>query len=158
VFGQGVVFGQANATTGEVFQADMNFLDTINNFSVGMDFTGSRGAQARFDNFKISNRIKDPIVIGDQPRDVYYNTNSDVLYPAIEDAFTTFLMDFDQLVEKTEDFAILRDPAFGIFNFTLNIIDSFDIVVDDERVRTILEAMINALKPANSKVEINYIT
>jgi hypothetical protein len=66
-------------------------------------------------------------------------------------------MDFDQMVVKTTDSTVLRDPSTGLFNFTLNIIDSFGIVLGDDKVQKILEAMIATLKPATSKVEINYI-
>ena len=83
--------------------------------------------------------------------------NPDFIYPAIEDAFTTFLFDFDQFVEKTEDFAVIRDPEYGVFNFDIDIIDSFDIITGDSRVQTVLEALIDALKPAVSKVGINYV-
>jgi hypothetical protein len=158
LFGEGTSFGQNyTGVTNQKLVADINFLDTINQFSIGQDFTGNYGAQARFDNIKISNRSIDPLLVGNQPKDVYFNTNSDFIYPSISDAFTTFLMDFDQLVQKNTDFAMVIDPVSGIFNFTLNIIDSFDIVIDNSKVQNILEAMIKVLKPAVSKVQINYI-
>jgi hypothetical protein len=78
------------------------------------------------------------------------------IYPSVEDSFTTFLFDFDQLVQITDDFAILRDPIFGLFNFDIDVIDSFGIVTEDDKVKKILVAMINALKPATSKVNIKY--
>jgi hypothetical protein len=159
LFGQGLIWGQAalGGVGGQVYRADMNFTDTVQQFSIGQDFAGNFGAQARFDNLKISNRSIDPIIIAGQPRDVYFNTNIDFIYPSIEDAFTTFLFDFDKTVEKTDDFAVIHDPTFGLFNFSINIIDSFNIVTGDIRVQTVLEALINALKPAISKVGINYI-
>ena len=67
------------------------------------------------------------------------------------------LLNFDEEISKIEDFALLRDEIFGIFNFTLNIIDSFDIVLDNTKVQQILEALIAALKPAHAKSTINYI-
>jgi hypothetical protein len=159
LFGQGVIWGQAalGGVSGQIFQSDINFTDTVQQFSLGQDFAGHFGAQARFDNLKISNRSIDPIVIAGQPRDVYFNTNIDFVYPSIADAFTTFLFDFDQHVEKTEDFAVIHDPAFGLFNFGINIIDSFSIVTGDYRVQTVLEALIRTLKPAISKVWIKYV-
>jgi len=159
LFGQGLIYGQSavGGIGNQAYRADINFLDTVQQFSLGQDFAGNFGAQARFDNLKISNRAIDPLIIAGQPLDVYYNTNINFIYPSIEDAFTTFLFDFDQFVEKTEDFAVIRDPAFGVFNFDIDIIDSFDIVTGDERVRTVLEALIDALKPAVSKVGIHYV-
>jgi hypothetical protein len=159
LFGQGFIWGQAAAggVGNQIYRADINFMDTVQEFSIGQDFSGNFGAQARIDNFKISNKSIDPIIIASQPKDIYFNTNSDFIYPSIEDAFTTFLLDFDQSVEKTDDFAVIHDPSYGIFNFDINIIDSFSIVTGDQRVQTVLEALINALKPAPSRVSIKYV-
>jgi hypothetical protein len=157
VFGPESIFGQAPVGAGSSLIDDINFTDTVTQFSLGQDFTGAYGAQARFDNLKISNKSINPLVVGGQSKDVYYNINKDFIYPSIEDAFTTFLFDFDQLVEKVTDFAILRDPTVGIFNFDLNIIDSFGIVLGDAKVKKVLEAMIAALKPAVSKANITYV-
>jgi hypothetical protein len=60
------------------------------------------------------------------------------------------------LVYKNEDFAILRNEKFGIFNFTINIFDSFEIVSSNAKIKQILETLILTLKPAQSKVKINY--
>lgn len=159
VFGMGLIWGQAavGGVSAQIYTSDINFTDTVQQFSLGQDFAGNLGAQARFDNFKISNRAYDPITVSGQPKDVYFNTNVDFIFPSVEDAFTTFLFDFDQFVEKTDDFAIIHDPSFGIFNFDIDILDSFGIVTGDVRVRTVLEALINALKPAVSKVGIHYL-
>lgn len=158
LFGSGAIFGQSvSGVTNQILRANMDFTDTIPEIHFGYDYTGSYGAQARLDNIKLSDTAMTPLTIGNQPFDFNFNTNSDYAFPAIEDAFTTMLLDFDSIASKNEDFAILRDPAFGIFNFALTIIDSFDIVMDDPRLRSILEAMIRALKPANAKVEIDYI-
>lgn len=160
LFGQGLIWGQAaiGGVTNKVYIADINFTDTIIQFSLGQDYAGNFGAEARFDNFKISNRATSPLVVSGQPVDIDYNTNIDFVYPAVTDAFTTFLYDFDSAVEKTEDFAVVQDPIYGLFKFDIDIIDSFNIVTGDERVRTVLEALIYALKPAVSKVGIHYIT
>lgn len=159
LFGTGLIWGQAalGGAMSQSYIADINFRDTIQQFSLGQDYAGNFGAEARFDNLKLSNKAYDPLMVAGQPVDVYWSTNRDYLYPSIEDAYTTLLWDFDQNIGKTEDFAVIRDPAYGIFNFDIDIIDSFDIVTGDERVRTVLEALINALKPATSKVGIYYV-
>jgi hypothetical protein len=159
LFGEGLIWGQAavGGVGNQVFRSDINFKDRVQFFSLGQDFAGNFGAEARFDNLKISNKAIDPFVISGQPKDVYFDSNVNFMYPSITDAFTTFLFDFDQTIEKTEDFAIIRDAIFGIFNFDIDIIDSFDIVTGDIRVKTVVEALINTLKPAVSKVGIRYI-
>lgn len=159
LFGQGAVFGQSaiGGVNNKIYIADMNFTDTIIKFSLGQDYAGNFGAEARFDNLKISNKAITPLVIAGQPFDVYFNTNVDYIYPSVEDAFTTFLFDFNKVIQKNEDFAVIKDPVYGIFKFDIDIIDSFDIVTGDDRVKTVLEALIRALKPAISTVGIKYI-
>lgn len=158
LFGSGVVFGQTKAgVTDQVLITDINFTDTLNQFFIGMDFMGANGAQARIDNLKISNKSLEPITVSGQPLDTNYSSNLDVVFPVIEDAFTTFLLDFDRLKEKITDFATLRDAQFGIFNFKMNIIDSFGILTGQERLQNTVNSVINTLKPANAKAEINII-
>lgn len=159
LFGMGLIWGQSalGGAMNQSYIADINFNDTIQQFSLGQDYAGNFGAEARFDNLKLSNKAYDPLIVAGQPVDVYWSTNTDYLYPSTEDAYTTLLWNFDQTIGKTEDFAVIRDPAYGIFNFDIDIIDSFGIVTGDERVRTVLEALINALKPATSKVGIYYV-
>lgn len=158
LFGSGTIFGQTKVgVTDQILIADINFTDTINQFFVGMNYLRSDGAQARLDNLKISNKSLEPILVSGQPLDTNYNSNLDMVFPAIEDAFTTFLLDFEKLQEKITDFAILRDAQFGIFNFKVNIIDSFGILTGQERLQKTINSMINTLKPANAKAEIKII-
>lgn len=158
VFGTDTVFGQglAGLDTTRLID-DINFNDPINQLFIGSDYAGVHSAQARIDNFKISNIIQTPITVAGQAKDINYSSNFDVVYPVISDSYTTYLLNFDKLIKKAEDFAILRNEEFGIFNFTLNILDSFDIVIDNPKLKQILESLILALKPAQSKVTINYL-
>lgn len=158
LFGDGTVFGQTTVgVTNQILITDINFVDPISQYFIGSDFHRANTAQARIDNLRLSNASRDAVVVVGQPKDVNFSSNLDVVFPVIEDAFTTFLLDFDKISQKTDDFAILRDEQFGIFNFTLNILDSFGIVTGNARVNQILTDMILALKPANSKVDINII-
>lgn len=158
LFGDGTIFGQTTVgVTSQILITDINFVDPVTQFFVGMDFMRAQGAYARIDNLRLSNVSREPITVSGQPLDVTFSSNLDVVFPVIEDAFTTFLLDFERVIEKTTDFAILRDSEFGIFNFTINIIDSFGIVSESARIRDTLEAMILALKPGTSKVDINII-
>lgn len=158
IFGTETVFGQGLAgLTNTRLITDINFTDPINQIYIGSDFTSNNGAQARIDNFKISDIRQPSIIIAGQAKDPNYSSNNSILFPVIPDAFTTFLMDFDQLIQETTDFAVLRDELFGIFNFTLKIIDSFGIVIDNAKLKQVLESLIFALKPAQSKATLEYI-
>jgi hypothetical protein len=158
LFGQGIVFGQGFAgEDNSVLTSDINFSDPINQLFIGSDFEGANFAQARFDNIRLSNLARSPLVVGGQARDINYSSNISAVLPVVEDLFTTKLLDFNKLVFKTEDMAILRDEAFGLFNFDITVIDSFDIVLSSAKIQQVLESLIYALKPATSKVNLEYV-
>lgn len=156
IFGTGVLFGQGIAGSNKVV-SDINFTDPINQFQIGADFQGANIAQARFDNLRLSNISRNPLVVAGQPKDINFSTNREIVLPVVEDAFTTYLLDFNTLVYKTDDLALLRNEEFGIHNFDLNVIDSFDIVLSQAKIQQILETLVYALKPAQSKVNISYV-
>ena len=155
LFGQGIIFGQG--AVGDRIITDINFTDPINHFHIGGDFRGVYISQARFDNLRLSNISRSPFMVAGQPKDINFSTNREISLPVVEDTFTTFLLDFNTLIYKTDDLALLRDEIFGIHNFDLNVIDSFDIVLSDAKIQQILEALISALKPAQSRININYV-
>lgn len=158
VFGDGFTFGATTSgVVSQILTDNMDLQDEITRFYIGQDYQGAYPAKARMDNFRLSNKALNGVIIAGQPVDVNYSTNPDCVYPVIENAYTTMLLDFNQVIEKVEDFALLRDATFGIFNFTINVIDSFRIVEQSARVQAMLEAMIYTLKPATSKVHINYV-
>jgi hypothetical protein len=158
LFGQGLVFGQGrhNGNASRLV-ANIDFADIINEFYIGSTFQGLNIAAARFDNLKISNIARPPLTCAGIPIDENYQANLLNSLPVISDLYTLYLMNFDQVVFKNEEYAILRDEAYGIFNFIINVIDSFRIVENDEKIDQVLRELIYALKPANSKVEINVI-
>lgn len=158
LFGQGFIFGQqSSGVTDNILVADINFTDILNQLFIGSDFLGANSAQARIDNLRLSNVSRNPTTIGGQPKDINFSTNLDVVFPVVPDAFSTFLLDFDRIVTKNTDFALLKDPNFGVHDFTLNIIDSFGIVTGNGKVDQLVRTLINTLKPAQSRVLINLV-
>jgi hypothetical protein len=158
LFGTGAVYGQGFAgVDNSTLTADINFLDVISKFYIGSDINSVNLAKARIDNFKISNIVQPFYMIAGQSKDVNYNSNIDTVFPVVEDAYTTFLLNFNALFSINTEWATLRDKYFGIYNFTIKIIDSFDIVSESEKVKQILETLINILKPAQSKVTLEYL-
>jgi hypothetical protein len=67
-------------------------------------------------------------------------------------------MNFDTLVHKNTMFATLKNKYTGQFDFTVDIFDSFGIVASNIMIKTILETLIDTLKPANSQAVISYLT
>ena len=158
LFNQGISFGQGfTAASPTNLIADINFNDPINQFTIGGDYLGANSAYARIDNLRLSNIARQPTVIAGQPIDINYSSNTSTVLPVISDAFTTYLLDFDNLIFKNTNFAILRNETFGIFNFTINIIDSFGIVIGNPHLTQVLQDLINSLKPAQSKATLNYL-
>lgn len=155
LFGSGFIFGQGSSGA-NTFIADLNFNDPINQLQVGSDYLGSHLAQARFDNLRISNIARLPSIIGGQSKDITFTPNLEQAFPVIEDAFTTFLLDFSTIEKKIDDFAIVRNGSFGLFDFVIKIFDSFGIIGEQVRVKETLETLINLLKPANSRATIQY--
>lgn len=158
LFGQDYVFGQGFSSVDDArMSANIDFTDSINNFYIGSDYMKTHTAYARIDNLRLSNEARRPLTVAGQPKDVNYSDNLDTVYPVVSDGPTTYLFNFDATLEKAKDFTLLKDERFGIFDFTLNIIDSFGIVSGNAKIKQVLEILIRALKPAQSRVQINYI-
>lgn len=159
ILGTGIVFGQQYVGSDEGgLIVNMDFRDTLNNFYIGSSFRETNIAAARFDNFKISNIARNPLVCSGISVDANFQTNVDIVKPVVSDLYTSYLMDFNRLIEKNEDFTTLRDEQFGMFNFIINVIDSFRIVSDSAKMDQILRELIAALKPGHSKATINVIS
>lgn len=155
LFGQGIVFGQGSSGDVARLIANIDFNDNINQFYIGSTFEKGYLANARFDNLKISSIAKRVITCAGMAVDENWQASLDNVYPVIEDLYTTYLLNFDNLSYKKTDFAKLRNNQYGVFNFAIDIFDSFDIISDNSKVKQIINELILAIKPAQSKVEIN---
>ena len=158
VFGDPLVFGSTFSGAGNGFPLTINFKDFLGELYIGSDYAREHGAFSLIDNFRISNLARPVFAPYGESVDVNWNSNISMAFPVTPDLYTTFLMDFDTLVTKNTDFITLIDKNSGIFDFTINIFDSFGIVKSSAKVQQILETLINVLKPANSRVYLKYIT
>lgn len=159
LFNENIIFGQGFVgVDNSVLIDDINFKDSINQFYIGSDYTQGSKSYCRIDNFKLSNKAKNGFLIAGQYKDVNYSSNLDIIYPTIEDLYTTYLLDFNKIFEKNTDFTLLHDTYYGIFNFKINILDSFKIVASDIVAKNMLEAALRAFKPSKSKMTLNYLT
>ncbi len=155
-FGSSLTFSN-NASFGSSFigpnpiRVDIPFKDNINQFSIGANFSNHNAAFALIDNLRISNIARPMYQPFGSPLDANYTSNISMAFPVTEDLYTTLLLNFDTIVQKTEDFAILRNKHIGLSDFEINIFDSLDIIKSDSRIKDILQALISALKPANSR-------
>jgi len=168
-FGSGTVFGQypfvwGSAMPGDVPGTDgyglmetIKFKDSINDLYIGSEFSGQSPIFSLIDNFRISNVSRPIYAPYGEPIDINFSTNLSTVIPVTQDLFTTYLSDFDEIISLNDDFAILKNRKTGLFDFSVNILDSFGIVKDNIKSQEALEKLIKVLKPANSRVFIQYI-
>lgn len=155
LFGQNLIFGQSFIGQGNIITT-IKFTDPINEFKIGADYAGNYSAHCLIDNLRISDVSRPAYTAFGEPIDVAFNANVKAAYPVTKDLFTTYLLDFDSLRVLNTDFALLKNKNSGIFDFSLNVLDSFGIVKGSSKVKEVLETLIKTLKPANSRVQINY--
>lgn len=138
------------------FIAPIKFKDPINQMVVGAQFDGSNKAFVSMDNLRISNIFRPVYAPFGESIDINYSSNLKVVFPVTSDLYTTYLMDFESSLVKNNDFVVLVNKNSGIFDFSVNIFDSFGIIGSSAKVQEILEKLIKTLKPANSRVSITY--
>jgi hypothetical protein len=167
-FGSNIVFGSfpivwGSAMPGGVPNSDgyavlenIQFKDPINELFIGSQYTKESPIFSLIDNFRISDVSRPIYAPYGEPLDVNYGTNLSTVFPVTKDLFTTFLMDFDQMIILNSDFAFLKNRKTGLFDFSVNILDSLGIVNSNIKSKEALEALIKILKPANSRVFISY--
>lgn len=162
-FGSGIIFGEQPFVIGSSMPGDgytlngnINFKDQINNLFIGTAYNKTSPIFSLIDNFRISNIFRPIYSPYAEPLDVNYSSNLDTVFPVTEDLYTTYLLDFNKLVELTDDFAQLKNRKNGLFDFSINIFDNLDILNNNAKVKEVLEKLIRVLKPANSRVFIKY--
>lgn len=135
---------------------NIKFKDPINELYIGTQYDQTSPVFSLIDNLRISDIFRPIYAPYGDPIDVNYNSNLQMAFPVTPDLYTTYLLDFDTLVKLNTDFSVLRNRNNGYFDFTVNILDSFGIVNSSPQVQAALEKLIKVLKPANSKVFIQY--
>lgn len=155
LFGQGLVFGSSFAGPTNL-KHDIKFKDPINRLVIGADFESNNKSYALFDNIRISNIARPLYQPFGEPIDPNYSSNLSAVQPITEDLYTTLLINFDTLVTKNNDFAMLFDKRSGQSDFSLTILDTLGILSNSNRTKEVLEALIKSFKPANSRSYIKY--
>lgn len=163
LYGSPTVWGSATAGTiaARNILADINLNDLFNTINIGADFTGQFPAMARMDNLRISSTLRQITYLGGSGpgqligKDIYYTSNLNTAQPVISDALTRLLLDFDTTQEEVLHLAVVRNVATGIFDFFVEVIDSFDLINTD-LAHGLLESLISALKPAHTRSFVSF--
>jgi hypothetical protein len=167
-FGADILFGEFPVIAGAAyvggfvpdgyeFLESITFTDQINELYIGSQYTRTSPIFSLIDNLRISNVSRPIYAPFGEPIDVNYSTNLSTVFPVTRDLFTTFLIDFDKMFVLNTDFTTIKNRETGSFDFTVNVLDSLGIVSGSVKSQEALESLIRILKPANSKVFINYI-
>lgn len=165
LFGGGVTFGKFPMVVGSVTVGDgyslignILFKDPINDLFIGTQYNQQYPIFSLLDNFRISNISRPIFAPYGEPIDVNWNSNLNAVIPVTQDLYTTYLLDYNDMIGLNQNFAILTNRAVGSFDFTVNIFDSFGIVSSSTKVKQTLVDLINTLKPANTVAFIQYYT
>ena len=163
-FGSGFLFAPFPLTMGAVSVGDgygvianIQFKDPINDLFIGSQYNLQFPAFTLLDNFRISDIFRPIYAPYGEPIDVNWNSNLSAAIPVTTDLYTTYLMDYNDMIVLNQNFAILTNREVGSFDFTVNIFDSFGIVRSSPKVQQTLEALITTLQPANCVSFINII-
>lgn len=151
-----VVMGSSMPGDGYHITGNIKFKDPINELFIGSEYTQQKPIFSLIDNFRISNISRPIYAPYGEPIDVNYSRNLDSVFPVTHDLYTTYLLDLGSTRIKSTDFALIKNRETGLFNFLVNIFDSFGIVSSSPKVQEVLEKLIKILKPANSRVFIKY--
>ena len=170
LYGSGYVYGQQNvwgsASIGTASSrnilADINLLDIFNTIYIGADYTEEFTALARIDNIRFSSEPRSIIYMGGLGpgrligKDLLYSSNINVVQPVISDAITRLLLDFDTDQKEVEYLSIVRNKSRGIFDFYVEVIDTFNLA-DTDLIKELITNLINRLKPAHTRAFVSFI-
>jgi hypothetical protein len=88
--------------------------------------------------------------------DLLYTSNTNTAQPVISDALTGILLDFDTTQGEVEYLAQIRDATTGIFDFFVEVIDTFSLV-DTALAHQLIEDLINKIKPSHTRAFVSFI-
>jgi len=157
VYGSGFVYGQTTQELGASKQVGYNIAlkDDFRLVCIGSDIFEKQSALSRIDNIRFS-RIMRNMAKGPSGEyiDTNYSSNTDTVLPVVKDNATTIILDFEE--EGYEDnYATVIDPASGIFNFDIEVLDNFSNINSDE-VEDLIVDLINRLKPAHTNALVKF--
>lgn len=155
IYGTGFIYGQYIQKEGQSRNGEFRIKlgDEFRLISLGSDVFGDNVVRSRMDNVRFSRIIRNTIRDSSGNFvDTNYSSNTNTVLPVIEDDATTLLVDFDASGERVDNVATVIDPANGIFNFDIDVIDNFDKVigVNDGEVEDLIIDLVERLKPAHA--------
>ena len=155
LYGGGALYNQEPSYDKSLTSIKLALEDDFRAISVGADIFGTHSALSRMDNIRLSRIAR---VMPQDPSGEYidsnYSPNIETVLPAPKDDVTTVLVDFEK--ESSEDsYALVVDPASGIFNFDIEVLDYFS-KINDEVIEDLIVQLVDRMKPAHTNAMVMF--
>jgi hypothetical protein len=169
IYGTGVLYGQptvwGSATVGTTASrnllADINLTDFFSTIYIGADFANRYPAMVKIDNLRFSDSLRTLTYVGGTgpgqsiAKDLLYTSNLNTAQPVISDALTSALYDFDTDQALVEYLATVKNASSGIFDFNVEIIDTFSLA-DTTLIHDLIISLVDRLKPAHTRAYVSF--
>jgi hypothetical protein len=156
-YGIGITYGSAGVLGSNFLTTNIDIVDTLSNITLGNNYDGTGNAMIRMDNLRLSFQDRQPSVVAGQSLDLNYQSDLESASPVVEDTITTIVLDFDKNVEETEYLSNLLSRSTHLFNFDVNVFDSFDIISNNDTAKSLIKNIINRIKPAHTGASVNFL-
>jgi len=132
---------------------NIDFTDSLYKIYIGTDFLGKHVADARIDNLRFANVMRQVLFVNGVATDPNYAPPATATR-MVEDIYTTYLQDFESDGSKFEFFSRLINSISGIYDYDVDVIDSFDKVigVQNGQLEDLMQALLQALRPAHTRL------
>ncbi len=157
LYGIGSTYGSLTISNTSLLTSNIDISDTLADIIIGNNYSGTAPAMARIDNLRFSYIERPVTMVAGVSVDLDYQANTDVASPVIEDVYTTALFNFDKSPTETEQLSNLLSSSTHLFNFDVNVIDSFDRVIGNDRAESLIRNLLNRIKPAHTGVHVEFV-
>ena len=156
-YGIGVTYGSSGVIGSNFLTTNIDLRDTLSTITIGNNYDGTGNAMTRMDNLRFSFTDRQPPIVAGQSLDLNYQSNLEMASPVIEDILTTALYDFDKNEVETEHLSNLLSRSTHLFNFDVDVIDSLDVIMNNDMASALIESLINRIKPAHARAYIRFL-
>jgi hypothetical protein len=159
IYGSGFVYGQIATKDGANRSVNYNISlnDEFRLISIGSDIFNDYSGNCRLDNIRFSRKnrraVKDSSGVY---VDTNYGSNLDTVSPVSKDSFTTLMLNFNNKIQKDDNFATIIDQNRGIFNFDIEVVDDFGKIKKEETEDLMIE-LVDRLKPAHANANVRFL-
>lgn len=167
-YGQGFLFNtfkfkqeqQININT-KIIPQNIQFIGTIDKLYIGSSFSNTQAGMCRLSNIRVSFIERLPVIDARGFKiDFDFDGGSKSATPSIQDAFTSYLEDFDPSAGYVEHFATAQNASAGAHDLRVIVRDNFNLVrgVGNGQTERLLRELIKIIKPAEARARISVIT